>query len=94
MQPITNFATRSEKTSWARKRTNLTSYIENNIHPIEQQILDLKMSLIPFYDEVKTMRTEMVDTCIHPADEVSSNDDGSFYCSFCCKTLAEPIKEE
>lgn len=84
---VSNHATRSEKTSWVRKRANLLSFIETEIRPLEETILDIRTKLEPLYDQCADMRKEMVSTCIHPYDELRTLDDGSIQCTFCSKHL-------
>ena len=89
-EAVANHATRSEKTAWARKEANLQKYVKLKVNPIEERIRDLQADLVPLYDEVKEMRTEMVDTCIHPFDMLVVDGDYCI-CRFCNKRLAKPI---
>lgn len=84
---VSNHATRSEKTSWIRKRANLLTFIESEIRPLEEQILDIRTALEPLYDKCADLRKEMVGTCIHPYDELRALDDGTIQCTFCSKIL-------
>lgn len=86
---VANFASRSEKTSWQRKRNNLTKFIEELINPSEQQILELNTQLRPLYDQVNEMRQEMIATCIHPFEELREEADG-IRCTFCDKKFSIP----
>lgn len=88
-ESVSNHATRSEKTSWSRKRLNLEKLINKEIRSREERILDLQQELRPFYDQVKDMREEMVDTCIHPFDHLVLLESGGVYCKFCNKTMAK-----
>lgn len=89
-QRISNFATRSERTSWMRKRKNLSNFIEQFVNPIELQLQELREKLQPFYDEITSQRTEMVDSCIHPAEELRYNHEtGVIQCTFCNTTFKD-----
>lgn len=89
-ESVANHATRSEKTAWARKRTNLENFVRMKVNPIEEHIRDTQASLVPLYDEVKNMRKEMVDSCIHPFNMLVVDGDYCI-CRFCNKKLAKPI---
>lgn len=84
---VANFSTRSEKTSWIRKRKNLETYVTENITPIETELQELKILLQPLYDHIQVLRQEMVKTCIHPQDELRMNADNTVTCTFCSKTF-------
>lgn len=89
-ESVANHATRSEKTAWARKEANLQKFIKMNVNPIEERIRDLQADLLPLYDNVKGMRDEMVESCIHPFDMLVVDGDYCI-CRFCNKRLAKPI---
>jgi len=90
---ISNHATRSEKTSWNRKNTNLAKLLTNNVNPLEDSIRDLQLQLESLYEDVKVLRTEMVDTCVHPVnglqvvDRSESSTNNAVKCTFCDKTM-------
>ena len=89
-ESVANHATRSEKTAWARKQTNLEKYVEREVNPVEEHIRDLQASLIPQYDHVNGLRREMVESCIHPFEMLVVDGDYCL-CRFCNKKLAKPI---
>jgi hypothetical protein len=81
---VSNFSLRSEKTSWMRKRNNLEQFILNNVTPIEEQIKNLQVTLFALFDEMNEKRKEMVDTCIHPFEELSYDPvTKTVRCTFC-----------
>lgn len=93
-EAVANYATRSEKTAWNRKHGNLTTKIEGEIHPLESQIHELQAKLQIKYDEVRVLREEMVDFCIHPfnllvVEKVSTD---YLLCKFCNKRLTNNQK--
>ena len=89
-ESVSNHATRSEKTAWARKQTNLEKYVTTKINPKEEEIRDLQAGLIGEYDVVNDMRKEMVESCIHPFDMLVV--DGEYaVCRFCNKRMAKPV---
>ncbi len=89
---VSNYATRSEKTSWSRKRNNLEKVINKTIRPVEERILDLHNELRPAYDKVSAMREEMVESCVHPYDLLIIVGD-TVHCKFCQRTLAKPNED-
>lgn len=88
-EAVANHATRSEKTSWGRKRLNLEKLINKELRSREERILQLQHELQPYYDQVKEMRSEMVETCIHPFDHLVVLESGGVHCKFCNKTMAK-----
>ena len=87
-EAVANHATRSEKTSWSRKRNNLEKVVNKTIRPVEERILDLQNELRPHYDEVKNLRDEMVESCVHPYDLLVVTKD-TVHCKFCNKQMAK-----
>jgi hypothetical protein len=85
-EQISNYSTRSEKTSWNRKLVNLEKTISEKIRPIEEQIQDMQVELQPLYDEIKYMRSSMVKTCVHPYNLLVFHNN-NICCKFCNKTL-------
>lgn len=73
--------------SWRRRDKKLKDIIENKLKPIEDQILELELSKVPFYDEVQLIRKEMVDICIHPEDHLVELEGEVILCKFCNKKL-------
>ena len=90
---VANFANRSEKTSWTRKRKNLETYVKENIAPIEQELITLKAALQPLYDYIDQLRQDMIKSCIHPVEDLRVKDDGTVHCNFCSKTFKIPNGE-
>ena len=82
IERIANHATRSEKTSWQRKQTNLEKIVTEEINPLEDQILKLVVEKNKLMDDVEKIRLEMVYTCVHPADLLVWKDN-IVECKFC-----------
>jgi len=81
---VANFPLRSEKTSWMRKRTNLQQFVADKINPIEEQIKNLQVQLFGLFDQMSEKRSEMVDTCIHPFDDLAYDPVAkTVRCTFC-----------
>ncbi len=87
-ETLSNFANRSEKTSWKRKRDNIEALIER-LKPLEQRILNIMEEKLPILDEIATIRNEMVENCIHPIDQLVRFDD-HVVCKFCERKLSIP----
>lgn len=87
-ETISNFANRSEKTSWKRKRDNIDALIEQ-LAPLEQRILDIMAEKLPIMDQIETIRNEMAENCIHPIDSLVRNGD-HIVCKFCERKLSIP----
>lgn len=99
LESISNHATRNEKTSWERKRSNMDSLVKK-LRPMEDKILEIRAKMQPLYDDIQELRLKMVDECIHPYDMLVYNtEDDSITCKFCEKTMkpieprVEPIQE-
>jgi len=90
-ESVSNHATRSEKTSWERKRTNMQKLVAQ-LRPLEDKIMELRAKMEPIYDEVALLRETMVDECVHPYDMLVYNEsDGTITCKFCEKRI-KPIE--
>jgi len=86
---ISNFANRSEKTSWKRKLVNMEKFIEE-LHPIEQKILNIiKDEKQPILDKVFLLRKEMVKECVHPFEHLVQRED-HVECKFCNRKIRVP----
>jgi hypothetical protein len=92
METVANHATRSEKTSWHRKQKNMEKLI-SRMEPFDDQILNLMAQKQLLLDEVAVLRTEMVDSCIHPYDLLVQKE-GSAECKFCNRELAVANTEQ
>lgn len=92
---VANHAARSDKTSWMRKYKNLTAYVNDNIVPLEKEIQEIQARLAPNYDKIREMRTVMVETCIHPYEDLRYNPDTKIVsCSFCGQGFNPSITSE
>jgi hypothetical protein len=87
-EEISNAANRSEKTSWNRKMDNMVKLLAA-LRPIEDQIIELQAKKIPLFDEIQTLRIQMVKECIHPFEYLIVKDT-HVSCKFCEKNLSIP----
>lgn len=71
------------RVAFQRRLNNLETYITNEINPVENQIIELKSTLIPLYDATLMLRDEAREYCIHSAENIVQLDDGSYKCKFC-----------
>jgi hypothetical protein len=91
-EEISNNANRSEKTSWNRKMDNMVKLLAE-LRPIEDQIIALNEKKIPIFDEIQSLRKQMVADCVHPYEYLLVEKDHS-KCKFCEKLLSLPNIEE
>ena len=85
---IARCSTRSEITSWRRKEKNINKLMEEEITPIQDKILALRIEMMEHVDKLETIRAEMVKTCIHPVDHVEVHlDKGHSTCKFCDRNI-------
>lgn len=81
---ICNHAKRNEKTAWERKRKKLSMLIDEQLAPLEEQERAIILKKIPILDQIELVRQQMVETCIHPYDELVYNSNAQiFTCKFC-----------
>jgi len=94
LNSIANHATKSEKTSWIRKRNNIEKMIES-IRPLEEEILSIRAKIDPIHDKIEMLRVQMVDDCIHPFDLLEDKGD-HVLCKFCeCKlSIPKRLKDD
>lgn len=85
---IANHATRSEKTAWQRQYENLSKLVRK-LEPIEDKLMNLIAEKSKILDEVFVLRKELVESCIHPFDDLIKHD-GTLICKFCEKRMAVP----
>lgn len=86
LETISNFSSRSEKTSWNRKMNNMVKLLAL-LRPIEEKILDLQSQKEPVFDEIQILRAVMVKECIHPQEYLIHKGD-YVECKFCNKRIA------
>lgn len=91
LETIASHAIKGEVAAWVRKRKSIERIVENSIRPLEDEIIKLNTQLQPLYDQLKTMRAEMVEFCIHPIDMLVIMDD-HVLCKFCDARMAVPKK--
>jgi hypothetical protein len=73
--------------SWRRKKEKMEKMVEEEVQPLEDEILALILKKQPLMDELLALRSVMVETCIHPEDLLVEYDDGTMFCNFCNKRL-------
>ena len=81
---IADNATRNEKIAWNRKQANLQALVAD-LRPIEDKILDLMAQKLPIVDQIAVGRKELVETCVHPFEYLTTNVAGEIECKFCNK---------
>jgi DNA mismatch repair ATPase MutS len=86
---ISSHAIKGEVAAWSRKRKSIERVITTNIRPLEDKIIEANAALIPLYDQITTMRAEMVEFCIHPIDMLIYKED-HVECKFCNRKLNVP----
>ena len=89
LEYISNFSTRSDKTSWNRKIDNMVTLIAR-LKPIEDKILDIMLKeKQPILDEIQQLREVMLKECIHPYDNLILKSD-HVHCKFCNRKIGIP----
>lgn len=92
LESVAGHATRSEKTSWERKRSNMEKLVKQ-LRPLEDKIMEIRAKMQPIYDEIAELRQTMVDECVHPFDMlVYDETTHTVICKFCEKKL-KPIEK-
>jgi ubiquitin C-terminal hydrolase len=87
-ESIANHASRSEKVSWERQYKNMSAILENELTPVETQILDLMAKKNEIFDRIITIRNELVSDCIHPFEQLVQLDGANqYHCKFCDKRV-------
>ena len=81
LESIANFSDRNSKMAWERKMSRMQRLLQK-IQPIEEEIIKLQAKKVPIYDEIQSIREDMVRECIHPFDYLIEKD-GYVYCKFC-----------
>lgn len=97
-EEISNHATRSEKVSWERQYGNMQKLLEEELQPIEDQILKLIGEKNKVFDKIVVLRDELIRDCIHPYEHVTGLPSvdvggvqfasGTYVCTFCNKKVA------
>lgn len=82
LEVVSNFANRSEKTSWNRKLDNMVKLMAK-LSPIEDEILEIiKTKKQPLLDQINKLRSTMVNECIHPIEQLVDHNN-HIECKFC-----------
>lgn len=93
LESVAGHATRSEKTSWERKRTNMEKLVKQ-LRPLEDKIMEIRAKMQPIYDEITELRQLMVEECIHPFDMLIYDEaTQTVTCKFCEKKL-KPVEKQ
>lgn len=88
---VANHATRSEKTAWQRQHDNLTKLVRK-LEPIEDKMLALITEKTKIIDELMVLRSEMVQSCVHPFEHLIVHDH-AVVCKFCEKRMVVQVNE-
>ncbi len=73
--------------SWNRKYKQMQKYVEE-INAIEDKIIVLTVKKMSIFDEIKAIKHQLDNTCIHPeAERVYDDDLPMFTCKFCGKAV-------
>ena len=86
---VANHATKGEIAAWNRKRKSIERLITAHISPLEEKIIEINAELRPMYDQLNTLRAEMVQYCVHPIDLLLYKE-GHIHCKFCNAILGVP----
>lgn len=85
---VSNFSTRSDKTSWNRKLDNMVKLM-SQLAPIEDKIIKIMAEeKQPLLDEIQSLRQTMIKECVHPFDHLADQGDGSIVCKFCTRRFS------
>jgi hypothetical protein len=91
LEVISNFSTRSEKTSWNRKMDNMVKLM-SKLNEIDQRILEITAKeKQPILDEVSVLRMTMVKECIHPFEQLVLHEN-HVRCKFCNHNMSMVFK--
>lgn len=77
---------RNERAIWRRKFATMQDILNDELSPIENQILDLIGQKNVIIDKIQEIRLELVEGCIHP-DEYLVEKDNYVECKFCNKKV-------
>lgn len=73
--------------AWKRREKKLKDVIDNKLKPLEEKMLEIQLAKQPFFDEIHEIRKEMMETCIHPDDQLVELENSIILCKFCNKKL-------
>lgn len=92
-ESIANHATRSEKVSWERQYNNMQTIFNDELSPVENQIIELMIKKNEIYDRMVVIRQELVENCIHPFEMVVETEKKAgiqlYECKFCSRKLTQ-----
>lgn len=84
LEYISNFSTRSDKTSWNRKLDNMVKLM-SQLTPIEDKIMQIMAEeKQPLLDEIQELRLTMIKECVHPFEQLVEHDN-HIECKFCTR---------
>lgn len=85
---VASVSSRNEHISWNRKLKNMQKLIEELV-PIEEKILEItREEKYPIMDKIESIRTVMVNECVHPEDYLVIHENEYIECKFCNKKIA------
>lgn len=98
-EAISNHATRSEKVSWERQFGNMQKILEDELQPLENQILDLIVKKNEVFDRIVLLRDELIVNCIHPFEHLAplantAAGQRQYECKFCGKRVVKNDSSE
>lgn len=85
LDKISELSDRGQRTAWKRKQKNIEDLI-SSVEEIEDQLQTLQAKKLPLLDQVSSLRSEMVDTCIHPRELLVIHNN-LIKCKFCEKVI-------
>lgn len=85
LDKISNLSDRSQRTAWKRKQKNIEDHI-SEVQELEDKIQTLQAKKQPILDQIAELRSEMVDSCIHPREYLVQHND-LIKCKFCEKII-------
>ena len=92
---ITKHSVINDRIAFQRRLTNLETYIQNQVNPVEEEVLLIREKLIPLYDTVRAMRDDAKQHCTHPEEYLNDisepdADTTTVVCTFCESTFHIP----
>lgn len=91
LEEISNFSTRSEKTSWNRKMDNMVKLLAK-LNQVEARLIEITVKeKQPVQDEVAELRMSMVRECIHPFEQLILHEE-HVRCKFCNRNMSMAFK--
>jgi len=89
MKYIAEHFNKNDRISWKRKRDKLDKILEEDLNPIEENILNLIKQKNEIIDKVNDVRRLMVSECVHPYDYLEHKET-FIECKFCGARIGFP----